>query len=126
MGDDLDRLPDVLEDSRRARRVMRQNVAISLLTKAVFVVLAPLGFVTLVVAVVADMGVSLLVTLNGLRLLAGTRRLPVPVAKVRLPRWLRGGRLPTAVDRCAEGRAEVGDQNDKGQLRAIGRPARVL
>jgi len=69
MGDQLDRLPEALSDSRRALRVMRQNVAISLATKAIFVVLAPLGFVTLIVAVVADMGVSLLVTLNGLRLL---------------------------------------------------------
>ena len=34
-----------------------------------FVVLAPLGLVTLVLAVAADMGMSLLVTLNGLRLL---------------------------------------------------------
>ena len=48
---------------------MRQNVIASLAVKAVFVVLAPLGLVTLVLAVAADMGMSLLVTLNGLRLL---------------------------------------------------------
>ena len=48
---------------------MRQNVIASLVVKAIFVVLAPLGLVTLVLAVAADMGMSLLVTLNGLRLL---------------------------------------------------------
>jgi len=69
MGDELDRLPDAINHSRRALRIMRQNVAISLVTKAVFVALAPLGYVTLIVAVAADMGVSLLVTINGLRLL---------------------------------------------------------
>lgn len=76
MGDDLERLPDAIADSRRALRIMRQNVGIALLTKAVFVVLAPLGMVSLVVAVIADMGVSLLVTLNGLRLLRATGAAP--------------------------------------------------
>jgi Cd2+/Zn2+-exporting ATPase len=74
MGDDLRRLPDAVDLARRAARVMRQNVIASLLVKAVFVVLAPLGLVTLVVAVVADMGMSLLVTVNGLRLLGRVAR----------------------------------------------------
>jgi Zn2+/Cd2+-exporting ATPase len=69
MSDDLARLPDALTGARQATRVMRQNVVASLAIKAVFVVLAPLGLVTLVMAVAADMGMSLLVTLNGLRLL---------------------------------------------------------
>ena len=69
MSDDLERLPEALVRARRAVRVMRHNVALSLAVKAVFVVLAPLGLVTLVAAIVADMGISLLVTLNALRLL---------------------------------------------------------
>jgi Zn2+/Cd2+-exporting ATPase len=69
MGDELHRLPDAIAHGRRALAIMRQNVVVSLATKAIFVVLAPLGHVTLVVAVAADMGVSLLVTLNALRLL---------------------------------------------------------
>jgi Cd2+/Zn2+-exporting ATPase len=69
MHDRLDGLPAAVAHARRALAVMRQNVAVSLATKAIFVILAPLGFVTLVVAVAVDMGVSLLVTLNGLRLL---------------------------------------------------------
>ena len=69
MSDDLGALPRAVEHSRRALRIIRQNVAASLAVKAVFVVLAPLGLATLVMAVVADMGMSLLVTLNALRLL---------------------------------------------------------
>jgi Cd2+/Zn2+-exporting ATPase len=69
MGDALDRLPDVIGHSRRTLRVIRQNVVASLAVKAVFVVLAPIGLATLVMAIVADMGISLLVTLNALRLL---------------------------------------------------------
>ena len=69
MSDDLRRLPDAVGGARRALGVMRQNVVASLVVKGVFVVLAPLGLVTLVMAVAADMGMSLLVTLNALRLL---------------------------------------------------------
>jgi Cd2+/Zn2+-exporting ATPase len=69
MSDDLTRLPDAIASARQAVGVMRQNVIASLVVKAVFVALAPLGLVTLVMAVAADMGMSLLVTLNGLRLL---------------------------------------------------------
>jgi Cd2+/Zn2+-exporting ATPase len=69
MSDRIDRLPDTLRLSQRARSIMRANVIASLVVKGVFVVLAPFGLVTLVVAVAADMGMSLLVTLNALRLL---------------------------------------------------------
>jgi Cd2+/Zn2+-exporting ATPase len=69
MGDDLSRLPYLFELSRRARRVIRQNVATAVLVKAVLAVGVPLGFVSLITAVVVgDMGVSLAVTLNALRL----------------------------------------------------------
>ena len=69
MGDRIELLPRVLERARSARGVMRANVIASLAVKAVFVALAPFGLVTLVAAVAADMGMSLLVTLNALRLL---------------------------------------------------------
>ena len=78
MGDELTRLPEAIDHGRRALRVMRQNVVISLATKAIFVVLAPLGYVSLVLAVAADMGVSLLVTLNGLRLLGRSKAPAAP------------------------------------------------
>ena len=82
MSDDLARLPDAVTGARQATRVMRQNVIASLAIKAVFVVLAPLGLVTLVMAVAADMGMSLLVTLNGLRLL---RKQPQAAAPMPAP-----------------------------------------
>ena len=69
LSDDLRRLPEAVGHAQAALRVMRQNVVASLAVKAVFVALAPFGLVTLVMAVAADMGMSLLVTLNGLRLL---------------------------------------------------------
>ncbi|MGA7398011.1 MAG: cation-translocating P-type ATPase, partial [Solirubrobacterales bacterium] len=74
LSDDLGRLPEAARQSQRALSVMRQNVIISLVVKGVFVVLAPFGLVTLVMAVAADVGMSLLVTLNGLRLLGRPER----------------------------------------------------
>ena len=71
MSDRLADLPDAIRQARRALAIMRANVIASLAIKAVFVLLAPFGLVTLVVAVAADMGMSLLVTLNAMRLLRG-------------------------------------------------------
>ncbi len=69
MGDDLTRLPYLYDLSRRSRSVIRQNITTALLVKAVLVVGVPLGMVSLITAVVVgDLGVSLAVTLNGLRL----------------------------------------------------------
>jgi Cd2+/Zn2+-exporting ATPase len=73
MSDRLDGLPEAVALSRRALSIMRANVIASLAIKAVFVVLAPFGLVTLVLAVAADMGMSLLVTLNAMRLLRAAR-----------------------------------------------------
>ena len=69
MADDLSKLPLAVKLSRRAREIIRQNVALSLGIKAVFLVLAVAGLATLWMAVFADMGASLLVILNGMRLL---------------------------------------------------------
>ncbi|MDO9066224.1 MAG: cation-transporting P-type ATPase, partial [Chloroflexota bacterium] len=70
MSDDLSRLPYAIGLSRQARRVIQQNIALSLAIKAVFLALALPGLATLWMAVFADMGASLIVTLNGMRLLA--------------------------------------------------------
>ncbi len=78
MSDRLTGLPDAIGLARRALSIMRANVIASLAIKAVFVVLTPFGFVTLVVAVAADMGMTLLVTLNAMRLLRA--RAPAPGA----------------------------------------------
>ena len=68
MGDDLNGVATALALSRRTGVVIQQNIALSLITKALALVLAALGFVNLWIAVAADMGTSLAVTLNGMRL----------------------------------------------------------
>jgi len=72
MNDDLAALAATIRLSRATTRVIRENIALAIVVKAVFLVLAPLGLITLWLAVFADMGTSLLVIGNGLRLrLAG-------------------------------------------------------
>ena len=68
MGDDLSAVPETIRLARRTTRVIWQNIVFSIAVKAVFLILAPLGLVSLWLAVFADMGTSLLVTANGLRL----------------------------------------------------------
>jgi Cd2+/Zn2+-exporting ATPase len=68
MGDDLSAVPYTIRLARRTTRVIWQNIVFSIVVKAIFLVLAPLGLVSLWLAVFADMGTSLLVTANGLRL----------------------------------------------------------
>lgn len=69
MDDDLRKLPAFISLSRRTLRVLRQNIWLALGIKAVFVALTLTGSATMWMAVFADMGVSLLVVFNGLRLL---------------------------------------------------------
>lgn len=70
MADDLTALPFAVRLSRFARRLIHQNVALSFGMKAIFLVLAFFGITSLWVAILADVGMSLLVTLNGMRPLA--------------------------------------------------------
>jgi Zn2+/Cd2+-exporting ATPase len=69
MADDLEKLPTTVHLARKAERIIRLNIALSLITKAAFVVLAVGGWATLWMAVAADMGTSLVVILNGMRAL---------------------------------------------------------
>jgi Zn2+/Cd2+-exporting ATPase len=69
MGDDLLKLPFAIRLSRRTLSVLRQNIAFSLLVKAVVMVLVLTGAATLWMAVFADVGTSLIVIANGMRLL---------------------------------------------------------
>lgn len=71
MNDDLRQIPAAIRLSRRTHAVLWQNIALALGIKAVFLVLALLGSATMWMAVFADMGASLLVVANGLRLLRG-------------------------------------------------------
>jgi Cd2+/Zn2+-exporting ATPase len=69
MSDDLSKLPWLVRHSRRTLSIIHQNITLSLAVKAVFVVLTFAGFASLWSAIAADMGVSLLVIFNALRLL---------------------------------------------------------
>jgi len=69
MNDDLRRLPEAIRLSRRTHAVLWQNIALALGIKAVFLVAAVFGSASMWMAVFADMGASLLVIFNGLRLL---------------------------------------------------------
>ena len=73
MDDDLQKLPAFIRLSRFTRSVLVQNIAFAVGIKVVFVVLAFTGHATLWMAVFADMGTSLLVVTNGLRLLSPSR-----------------------------------------------------
>ena len=66
--DDLRRLPYTVQLSRKAHTVLWQNIAMALGIKAAFFALAVSGQASMWLAVLADMGVSLLVVANGLRL----------------------------------------------------------
>jgi Cd2+/Zn2+-exporting ATPase len=74
MQDDLPKLAEAVRLSRAAERIIKQNVLVSILIKGLFVLLAPFGLVALWLAVLADMGTSIAVTLNGLRLFRRGRR----------------------------------------------------
>jgi Cd2+/Zn2+-exporting ATPase len=69
MNDDLRRIPETIRLSRSVHSILWQNIVLALGIKAVFMVLAIAGSATMWMAVFADMGASLLVVFNGLRLL---------------------------------------------------------
>ncbi|WP_287951899.1 cation-translocating P-type ATPase [Diaphorobacter sp.] len=71
MNDDLRRIPDTVRLARRAHAVLWQNITLALGIKAAFFTLALLGMASMWMAVAADMGMSLLVVANGLRLRRG-------------------------------------------------------
>ena len=69
MSDELLKLPWLIRHSRRTLAIVRQNIGFSLAVKALFVILTFAGFASLWSAIAADMGASLLVIFNGLKLL---------------------------------------------------------
>lgn len=76
MSDDLSRIPWLIRHARRALRIIRQNIVFALVVKAAFVVLTFSGYASLWAAIAADMGASLLVIGNGLRLLSDRSHRP--------------------------------------------------
>jgi Cd2+/Zn2+-exporting ATPase len=69
MDDDLRKIPAFIRLSRQTSSILKQNIALALIIKAIFLGVTFAGVATMWMAVFADMGVSLLVVFNGLRLL---------------------------------------------------------
>ena len=72
MGDDLSKIPYALSLSRRTMTVIKQNIAFSLGIKALVLLLTLFGLTYLWMAILADVGATLVVAANGLRLLRET------------------------------------------------------
>jgi Cd2+/Zn2+-exporting ATPase len=92
MADDLDQLPYAIALSRRARRVIRQNLTFALTVITVLVVGTFAGVTTLPIGVIGHEGSTIIVVANGLRLLGGVARL----AETPQPRSRRLRMAPTS------------------------------
>ncbi len=69
MDDDLRKIPSFIALSKKTHQILVQNISLALITKALFLILTLLNLGSMWMAVFADVGVSLLVVANGLRLL---------------------------------------------------------
>ncbi|AGB48873.1 copper/silver-translocating P-type ATPase,heavy metal-translocating P-type ATPase, Cd/Co/Hg/Pb/Zn-transporting [Methanomethylovorans hollandica DSM 15978] len=69
MADDLSKLPFTIRLSRKALAIIHQNIGFSLIIKAIAILAIFPGWLTLWMAILADMGATIIVTLNSLRLL---------------------------------------------------------
>jgi Cd2+/Zn2+-exporting ATPase len=69
MGDDLRKLPFAIKLSRNALSIIKQNITFALAIKLIALLLVIPGWLTLWIAILSDMGATLLVALNGLRLM---------------------------------------------------------
>lgn len=69
MSDNVSRIPHAILLGKRALRIIKQNIFLALLTKGVFLALGIFGWTSLWLAILADDGATLLVILNGLRVL---------------------------------------------------------
>ena len=74
MNDDLRRIAETVRLSQRTHAVLWQNIVLALGIKAVFLLLALFDNASMWMAVFADMGASLLVVFNGLRLMRTSER----------------------------------------------------
>lgn len=82
MADDLGKLPFAVELSRQSIKVIKQNIGFALGIKVLALLAVFPGWLTLWVAIMADMGANVLVTLNGMRLVRYKRRLPEKMPEV--------------------------------------------
>ncbi|GAE31838.1 heavy metal translocating P-type ATPase [Halalkalibacter hemicellulosilyticus] len=68
MADDIEKIPFMIRLSRKTLAIIKQNIVFSLMIKLVAILLIMIGWLPLWLAIVADVGATLLVTMNGLRL----------------------------------------------------------
>lgn len=73
MDDNLKKIPSVIQLSHATHRILIQNISFAIIVKIIFLFLTLIGLGTMWMAVFADIGASLLVVLNGLRLLRSPR-----------------------------------------------------
>lgn len=73
VSDDIRVVPWFLAHARHTVQVVKQNVAIAIGAKVLFLAAAGMGSATLWMAVAADTGATIAVTFNALRMLRGTR-----------------------------------------------------
>lgn len=90
MSDDLARLTDAFRLGRLARKVVAQNLAFAVSVIAMLATLSLMGSLTLPLAVVGHEGSTILVAVNGLRLLLAGRRRPLPAPVRGLQQAARG------------------------------------
>ncbi|MGR3435100.1 MAG: heavy metal translocating P-type ATPase, partial [Shimia sp.] len=95
MTDDIAKVPWLVGHSRRTMGVIRQNIALALATKALFVGLTALGMASMWGAIAADVGVSLLVVANALRLLRAKVDAPPPSGGAQVGARMARGALAT-------------------------------
>lgn len=69
MADDLAKLPFTIKLSRKALRIIKANISFSLLIKLVALLLVIPGWLTLWIAILSDIGATLIVSLNSMRLM---------------------------------------------------------
>jgi Zn2+/Cd2+-exporting ATPase len=80
MSDDIGKVAWLIRHSRRTMTIIHQNIGVSLAVKAIFAVLTVFGLASMWGAIAADVGVSLLVVANALRLLRSRRADALPAA----------------------------------------------
>ena len=93
MTDDIGKVPWLIAHSRRTMWIIRQNIGVSLATKALFVGLTAFGMASMWGAIAADVGVSMLVVMNALRLLNGKNEGGAPKGGERVGDTLPKGAL---------------------------------
>ncbi|MCK0166165.1 cation-translocating P-type ATPase [Jannaschia sp. S6380] len=93
MTDDIGKVPWLVGHSRRTMGVIRQNIALALATKALFVGLTAFGLASMWGAIAADVGVSLLVVANAMRLLRAGGDAPPPEGGERVATRMAQGAL---------------------------------